>query len=118
MSTGHDPQAARESLERDLHATVEARRDLGPEYDAALVASFLAKVDWAMEQRARAERYHPRPKREGYPVALAYVSLGTGIPITGAAAGIAGWPGLAVAWLGILGVNVAAALGSRPYRER
>ncbi len=70
---------------------LEARRELGPSYEPALVDSF-------------AER-----------IALGVVSLGSGIPIT-AIAGNAADPGLAgivVAWAGIVGVNVAYALRGR-----
>lgn len=44
---------------------------------------------------------------------LGFVSLGTGIPITAIGGGIAGLPGIIVAWAGIVGINVAHALSSR-----
>ena len=42
---------------------------------------------------------------------MGLVSLGTGIPITAVAASAGGTSGIVVAWLGIVGVNTAFALG-------
>lgn len=50
---------------------------------------------------------------EGYPVGLAYASLGLGIPISAVAGGTAGVVGLVVAWAGIAAVNIAAVIGAR-----
>jgi hypothetical protein len=44
------------------------------------------------------------------------VSLGTGIPITAIAGGIGELRGIIVAWVGIVGVNVAHALSRRRRR--
>jgi hypothetical protein len=46
-------------------------------------------------------------------LALAIVSLGIGIPISAIAGGTAGLAGLIVAWIGIVGVNVAFAWSQR-----
>lgn len=123
------------SLPRDeLRATVEARRDLGPEYENALVESFLDKVDGAIQARVRAEvaaqsghgytppEPHgaapyagpPQKQRQGdgtIPIALG--SLGIGVPLTAIAVTQAGPAGLFLAWAGIVVVNVAAAFGRR-----
>ncbi|MFC4534757.1 hypothetical protein [Sphaerisporangium dianthi] len=124
------------SLPRDeLRATVEARRDLGPDYEQALIESFLEKIDSAIDSRVRAEvaaqnGHHLPPGRPGpygapppapgkakgdatIPIALG--SLGIGIPLTAIAAGEAGAAGLFLAWTGIILVNVAAAFGRRRH---
>ncbi|MEO3812614.1 hypothetical protein ABGB17_26740 [Sphaerisporangium sp. B11E5] len=123
------------SLPRDeLRATVEARRDLGPEYETALVESFLDKVDGAIQARVRAEvaaqtgHGYPPPGPHGTPpyappqkqqrhsdgtIPIALGSLGIGIPLTAIAAGEAGPAGLFLAWAGIVVVNIAAAFGRR-----
>ena len=44
---------------------------------------------------------------------LGIVSLGVGIPITAISASESGLLGIAVAWAGIVGVNVAAGINSR-----
>ncbi|GAA1018133.1 hypothetical protein Aple_089550 [Acrocarpospora pleiomorpha] len=109
------------SLPRDdLRATLEARRDLGPEYEDALVDSFLEKLDSEITARVRAEvAVHqskagvkpPKPDNSHIPVALG--SLGIAIPLTAIAAGNAGTPGLFLAWGGIVLINLAYALGRR-----
>jgi len=42
-----------QELQRDPMATVEARRELGPEYDAELVASFCDRIDATIQRCAR-----------------------------------------------------------------
>ncbi|WP_204040943.1 hypothetical protein [Acrocarpospora phusangensis] len=106
----------------ELRATLEARRDLGPEYEDALVDSFLEKLDREITARVRAEvataSSHPgqkpaKPDNSHIPVALG--SLGIAIPLTAIAAGNAGVVGLFLAWGGIVLINVAYALGRRRH---
>ncbi|MFC7642512.1 hypothetical protein ACFQX6_17340 [Streptosporangium lutulentum] len=52
-----------------MRATIEARRELGPEYEAALVESFVERLDQSIAHRVRAEMHaagappHPLPRR-------------------------------------------------------
>ncbi|MFG1707310.1 hypothetical protein ACFLIM_29340 [Nonomuraea sp. M3C6] len=103
----------------DLQATIDARRDLGPDYEAALVESFVERLDATITARVRAELDHgpdyrgaPPHKRQTpgaamIPIALG--SMGIGIPLTAIAAGNAGLVGLTITWLAIVVINVAAA---------
>ena len=116
-------------LKKELSATIQARKDLGPEYESALVDSFIeklgARVDAQVEQRVRRELAEQRPdayrpaggKGEGKPGrsfnSLPYVSLVFAIPLSAIGAANAELPGLIVAWLGIVGVNVAHAWSQR-----
>ncbi|MBB2911774.1 hypothetical protein FHS43_003047 [Streptosporangium becharense] len=111
----------------DLRASLEARRDLGPEYEDSLVEGFLEKVDHELDRRvdarlaARAAAAAPavRPSVEaGQRLALAIVSLSLGVPGTVAVS----YSGLGDAllglvmvliWVGVIGVNVAFTLGRR-----
>lgn len=124
-----------ESLERDdLQAALEARRDLGAEYDAALVDSFAERIERTVQARfnAQASRLAPPPnpwltgmaaaERErssrlasSRQFALGVISCIAGIPVSAlTAAGSDGSVGkLAVAWIGIVGVNVAHAVAGR-----
>jgi hypothetical protein len=113
------------SLPRDdLRATIEARRDLGPDYESALVESFLDRVEATIASRVRAEVDARLPHQQqapgkpqgdpGVPIALG--SLGIGIPLTAIAAGNAGVAGLFLAWGGIIIVNIAHALSRRRHR--
>jgi len=53
----------------------------------------------------------PRPAKGA--LALAISSLGIGVPLSAIASSTAGLPGLVVAWIGIVGVNVAFAWAQR-----
>jgi hypothetical protein len=104
---------------QDLEAVIEARRDLGPAYEPALVESLAEKVELAIDARAQAriaqDRRHRsnEVQRQKQQLTLGIVSLGTGIPITAIAGGIEGLPGMVVAWVGIAAVNAAYALSGR-----
>jgi hypothetical protein len=97
-------------LPRDeLEATLEARRELGPERESELVDSFLAKIereiDARVEQRLAHTRERPRHTVSSPWVAIA--SLGIGIGVTGTIAGNDYPPWLvALAWLAIVLVNL------------
>ncbi|GHI07158.1 hypothetical protein AQI88_22165 [Streptomyces cellostaticus] len=117
-------------LKKDLDATVRARRELGEEYDSALVDSFLEKVEQRIddtverrvrrhlaEQRMSDARGARRPKsadtwaeRFGF----AIVSLVLAIPLSAIGGGLAGMPGLVATWVGIVGVNAAQAVRLNP----
>ncbi|MFB7503848.1 hypothetical protein [Streptomyces broussonetiae] len=117
-------------LRKELDATVRARRDLGDDYDAALVDSFLEKVerriDDAVDRRVRrhlaeqqtvSARGARRPKDADTWVerfGFAIISLVLAIPLTAVAGGIAGTTGTIAAWAGIVGVNFAQAVRLNP----
>ena len=82
-------------IRQDMRATIEARRDLGPEYEAALVESFVERLD-ATHRPPRARRDARRRGRLTPPpppsarrqrlVPIALGSMGIGIPLTAIAA--------------------------------
>jgi hypothetical protein len=87
----------------DVRAALAARKELGDDFDDALVESFARRV----EERLK----HGRPARRttderGMSLALAIISIGCGIPITAIAVTAAGLAGLIVAWAGIVLLNV------------
>jgi hypothetical protein len=96
-------------LPRDeLEAAAEARRELGPELEPQVIDGFLEKVEKAIDKRVE-QRLGERVKggdaqRMGQRFVVALTSLGTGIPITAIAAD-EGLAGVAIAWVGIVGVN-------------
>ncbi|MFC4061809.1 hypothetical protein ACFOWE_26195 [Planomonospora corallina] len=118
-------------IRQDMRATLEARRDLGPEYEAALVDSFIERLDASIAARVRAEigaagaapyppyaQPQPPDKRKGDgSVAVTLGSLGIGIPLTAIAATEAGFFGMVLAWGGIVAVNLAHALGRLRRRD-
>ncbi|MFC5636529.1 hypothetical protein [Streptomyces bullii] len=121
-------------LKKELDATLQARRDLGEEYESALVDSFLEKVDQridgAVERRVRrqlAEQQLATARDSRAPQAtdswgerfgFGIVSLVLAVPLSGIGGGVAGLSGLLVAWAGIVGVNVVQAARTRPHLFR
>ncbi|GGJ24367.1 hypothetical protein [Streptomyces brasiliensis] len=117
-------------LKKELDATLQARRELGEEYESALVESFLEKVDQRIDgavdrrlrrqlaeqqmQVARGARAPRDTDTWGERFGFAIVSLVLAIPLSAIGGGIAHLPGLLVAWTGIVGVNVVQAVRSNP----
>ncbi|MFE4669382.1 hypothetical protein ACFRI7_31625 [Streptomyces sp. NPDC056716] len=117
-------------LKKELNATLQARRELGEEYESALVDSFLDKVDQridgAVERRVRrqfAEQQmtaargsrSPQPTDSwGERFGFGIVSLVLAIPLSAIGGGVADLPGLMVAWAGIVGVNAFQAARANP----
>ncbi len=92
----------------DVSSMIGARQELGEEMEPAVVDAFLERVDAAIEARAAEGRLAPlSDPGTGERLALAIVSLGTGIPITAIAADAADALGIAIAWAGIAAVNFA-----------
>jgi hypothetical protein len=100
----------------EVEAVLEVRRELGPSYDAALVASFADRIESVVAERvdARLQRHDTEnAQRQGdrqRQTALGIVSLIIGIPVTAITGpGMDSVTAVAVAWLGIAAVNVAHA---------
>ncbi|MFF1408296.1 hypothetical protein ACFVX6_00640 [Streptomyces sp. NPDC058289] len=105
-----------QELKKELSATLDARRELGAEYEAALVDSFVEKVDTQVRRRLAEERLsaargtHPSAADSpdgnfGERFGFAIITLVLAIPLSAIGAAQAHLSGLVVAWLGILGVN-------------
>ncbi|MEW2077023.1 hypothetical protein AB0941_25840 [Streptomyces sp. NPDC013433] len=117
-------------LKKELDASLQARRELGEEYESALVDSFLEKVDQridgAVERRVRrqfAERQMTVARDSRSPGAtdtwgerfgFGIVSLVLAVPLSAIGGGVGHLPGLVVAWLGIVGVNAVQAARTNP----
>ncbi|MEU0373485.1 hypothetical protein ABZ070_25085 [Streptomyces sp. NPDC006283] len=121
-------------LKKELDATLHARRDLGEEYESALVESFLAKVeerlDTTVDRRVRrrlAEQQMtvargPRPQQSGDTFGERFgfgiITMILAIPLSAIGVANAGLPGLIVTWLGIVGVNVAHVAHAWPWQRK
>ncbi|MFF4222688.1 hypothetical protein ACFYZH_07435 [Streptomyces abikoensis] len=129
-------------LRRELDATAHTLKELGPEYEAELIDSFLEKVGERIDRRMdatadRQVRRHlaerqmsaargaagrvpgdgPAPGSFGERFGFAAVSLVLAIPLSAIAAYNAHLAGLLVTWAGIVGVNVAQA-ARMPFLRR
>jgi hypothetical protein len=107
--------AAHDELRKDLEATVEARRELGPEFEPELVASFLDRLEGDLNDRLKmlSESRVSTAQRRDTGLPLAVWSLALGIPISGVAGGTGDLPGLVTAWAGIAIINIAHAWSNR-----
>ncbi|MGW5850024.1 hypothetical protein ACWFQ8_19080 [Streptomyces sp. NPDC055254] len=107
-----------QELKKELDATLDARRELGPEYEAALVDSFVEKVDTQVRRRLAEERLAaargdgPAARSAtgdanfGERFGFAVITLVLAIPLSAVGATQAGGlEGLLVTWAGIVGVN-------------
>lgn len=101
-------------LPRDeLAASLAARRELGPDYDAAFVEAVAERVERAVAERRPLAVREERAER-ATAVTIACVSLCIAIPAS-AIAVQTGLAGIVVVWLAIAVINVAFAL--RPRRR-
>ncbi|MFJ9179506.1 hypothetical protein [Streptomyces sp. NPDC102360] len=120
-------------LKKELDATLHARRELGDEYEPALVDSFLDKVeqrlDSVVDRRVRRQLAEHRitvargardsgAENWGERFGFAVISLVLAIPLSAIAVANADLPGLFVAWGGIVGVNALHAVRWGPVRRR
>ncbi|MGP9020431.1 hypothetical protein ACT1U9_18775 [Streptomyces sp. BR1] len=124
-------------LKKELDATLHARRELGPEYESALLESFLEKVeqrvDGTVDRRVRRQLAEQQMvvARGGRPAAhndgdisfgerfgFGMISLILAIPLSAIGAVNAGLSGLFVTWAGILGVNAVHATRPWPWPRR
>ncbi|MFG2722295.1 hypothetical protein ACGFW5_29000 [Streptomyces sp. NPDC048416] len=121
-------------LKKELDATLHARRELGPDYETALVDSFLEKVeqrvDGSVDRRVRRQLAEQqmvvaRGGRSagggadgnfGERFGFAMVSLILAIPLSAIGGAQGGLKGLVVAWCGIVGVNAVHAAHRWPWQ--
>ncbi|MFJ7413917.1 hypothetical protein ACIQWZ_24360 [Streptomyces sp. NPDC098077] len=128
-------EARDHELKKELAATLQARGELGAEYESALIDSFLEKVeqrlDTTLDRRVRRQLAEHqmsaargvRPTEPGSSFGerhgLGIVSLILAVPLSAIGVVNAGIEGLVVAWLGIVGVNAfQAARGGGLFRRR
>jgi hypothetical protein len=91
---------------KDVEAALEARRELGREYEPELIEGFLAKIEKRLDQRPK-----PAPQEHHAVTPLVLGSIALGIPITAIATSHGGAGGIAVAiiaWIAIAVANLAA----------
>jgi len=109
----------------EIRAAAETHSELGPDYQSAVIESFLDKVGREIDARVDARladarfpraRGLARAPRQRSPFALAVVSMVLGIPLTAIAVGDGSNPvglgGLVVIWAAIALINVAYTLHS------
>ncbi len=109
----------------EVRAAAAVHGELGADYQAAVVDSFLDKVGREIDARvdarmaARAAAQPPAPAKKSISPALVLLStMVAGIPLSAIVVGVgpnpAGTAGLFIVWLAITVINVAYALSNRP----
>lgn len=107
----------------EAEAALEARRDLGADYEPALVESFVDRLDGVIERRVAeaVERQaglakqarKQQSERSGQSLALGIVSMALAIPLLAITSEAAGATGMILVLVTIAVINVAFALSNR-----
>jgi hypothetical protein len=94
---------------RDVEAAVEARRELGPEYEDQIVDALAEKIEKRLDERLAQQRPARRHREPDMRVMLGSIALG--IPVTAVALSNAHGAGgvivAIIAWIAIAVANVA-----------
>ncbi|MFC5187767.1 hypothetical protein [Actinomadura harenae] len=106
----------------DLAAGLAARRELGPDYDAAFADVIAARIEEQLAARTSASAEFrpaplpraPRPLRD-HSLTLILVSLVASIPLTAISGYAAGSAGVFLVWLALVALNVTYM--HRPRRD-
>lgn len=106
----------------EIAATLRASRELGPDYDDALAASVVERIDETIDERVRhhvaTQMARENPARTGTPAntvrfVLALVFLGVSIPVTAIVAGMGSANVVPLIWLGMIVFYIIAITGLR-----
>lgn len=106
----------------EIAAALRAGRELGPEYDDALAASLVERIDDAIDTSVRRHLDLGRQERSakvGVPsntvrMVLSLVCLGVSIPATAIAAALVGGPAaIGAVWVGLILFYIVSVAGLR-----
>ena len=102
--TAQAERATQEDIRRDLEASLEARRELGPGYDEHFLDALVEKLTRQVQQTQQHQEV--KSENSGNALALAICSLIFGIPIVAIASSV-NLAALIIACAMIVGVNIA-----------
>jgi hypothetical protein len=106
-----ESQSDQHDLTREVQATLAARHELGPEYDDQFIQRLVERLTAQVRQEvARAPRARASGLAPDQRTGVAICSLIFGIPLVAIAGGIAGPVGLAVAFVALVLINIAAGM--------
>ena len=95
----------------DALAALSARRELGDDFEPAVVDAFVERVERGIDARIDARLAEAKRERgtDMTTVMVAVGSLGCAIPLTAITASLVGVAGVLVVWVAILAINLAHA---------
>lgn len=120
---------SKKELPRDeIAASLQAGRELGPDYDEAVAASLVERLDEAIDTRIREQLDRREQAAPAAPPAsgpaphtarlvLTIVAMGISIPLTAISGGLGGPMGIMAAWIGIITFYLIAVTGFRGPRK-
>lgn len=113
MDTSDTGYLAQREVATDLRASVNARRELGPEMEDHLIEAFLARIEQRVDLHVaqhvagqKGSRPLGRPQDQAPNVGVIVGSLGVAIPLLAIAGGIAGGFGIFAVMLAVVAVNL------------
>jgi hypothetical protein len=119
--------AVSDNAGEELRAALAARQELGPEFEPAIVESFLDRLHRTIEARvdaqvsARLADDKPAKAKQGSTAEQAFASMFGGVLATGVI-GLTmhsdGLPAVFLVWIVVAVINVAYALAGRPRSSR
>jgi hypothetical protein len=98
-----------DEAQKELEATVAARRELGPEHDEHLIAGFLDRIDKEIDKRVE-ERVGKRVERPPQSRSHLPVPNLLAPPVLGPAAGIVAVAGVFGGVVGVIGALIVLAV--------
>ncbi|NYH55591.1 MULTISPECIES: hypothetical protein [Nocardiopsis] len=113
----HTPPEPRD----EVAAALRAGRELGPEYDDAVAASLVERIDDTIAERVRhhmSAQDRAAPVRTGTPsntvrFVLSLVCLGVSIPVSAITAALGNPAALPLVWLGLILFYLVSVVGLR-----
>ncbi|HEY6738994.1 MAG TPA: hypothetical protein VI076_09100 [Actinopolymorphaceae bacterium] len=110
----------------DAEAALAARRELGHEFEPAIVDSFVDRLETVIEERVAAEvqrrvgspelqklRQKAQSEHSSQSLALGIVSMALAIPLTAIVGGMAGPGGIVLVWVSIVLINLSFNFANR-----
>jgi hypothetical protein len=94
----------------ELEEAVAARRELGPEYEDAILSAFLEKVERRLEERGTATAASEKElkRRRDHQKELTLGAMALSIPLIAIAGGIAGFAGILAVCIALAVIAMAA----------
>jgi hypothetical protein len=96
-------------LKSELHAAMEARKELGDEMEPAVIDAFVARIEQRLGERAD-ERERALKRRRDHQKEMTLGAMGISIPLLAIAAIFTGLPGVVTVCVALAVIAIATAL--------